>query len=459
MARTEAAVEELTTRIVGSVLTPRSPDYQAASLPWNMSFQQRPGVIVQAVTVADVVEAVRYAGSNGLAVAVQATGHGVTTPSDDETLLILTRGLKGVAIDPDPRVATVGGGETWTPVLDAAQDVGLAPLLGSTPHSGAVGYTLGGGFGWLGRRYGLAADHVRSFTVVLADGSVVRTSGDSEPELFWALKGAGSGSLGVVVEMETGLVPVSSVYGGNLFYPVEDADKVFDFYSSWSEGLPDEFTTAFDIFNFPHHEMVPAPLRGRAFAIVRGCHCGEEREAEALVDAWRTWRSPEIDMFGPMSFRDIATVSQDPVEPLPALTSARWLTDLSDDVFKAMIEVVLGGEGPSPILFTGTRHGGGALSRQASEASYLAPDADRLVQVVAVTPGPEAREDAERRVQGLWRRLGPLVDSVYLNLTEGEERLSQTRNAFDFASWTRLVAVKQHVDPENLFSHGIDLSS
>ncbi len=449
---------ELNRRLSGTAFGPGDPEFSGASDPWNTSFSHKPTVVIAASEVQDVVEAIRFAGAHDLKVAIQATGHGVTSPADG-ALLILTRALSGVVVDEERRSAKVGGGVTWEPVLNAAADVGLAPLLGSSPHTGAVGFTLGGGFGWLGRRYGMASDHVRSFTVVLADGSIVKASAESEGELFWALRGGGSGSLGVIVEMEIGLVPVGTVYGGNLFYPIEVASDVFDRYCFWSEGLSDDFTTSFDIVNFPPIEIVPEPLRGRAFAVVRGCHCGDPEVAGHLVDRWREWLAPEIDTFMRMPFREVASISQDPVDPLPALTSARWLNGLGPDVFEAMYEAVLGGDGPSPILFVEARHGGGAMGRAESDGSYVLPEADRLLQVVGVTPEPEARREAERRAEVLWQRVTPQIDSVYLNLMEGDERRSQTRNAFDFASWARLVEVKRRVDPNNVFAHGLDLTS
>jgi FAD/FMN-containing dehydrogenase len=451
-----AEVSALKGHVDGRVLTSDDAGWQAAAAAWNVAYQHRPAVVVEAASVADVARTVGFATANGLSIAVQTTGHGVGTPAGADAVLLVTRSLDTARVDADEAVAIVGGGATWAPVLEAAQDAGLAPLLGSSPHTGAVGYTLGGGFGWLGRRYGLAAHHVRSLQVVLADGSVVRASEESEPELFWALRGAGMGSLGVVVEMEIGLVPVRSVYGGNLFYPIDGWKEAFDRYITWSDGLPDEFTTAFDIFNFPPLDMIPGPLRGRAFAVIRGAHCGDPAEAKALVDEWRAWGQPEIDLFGPMPFREVAAIAQDPTEPIPALTSARWLSGLATDVGAAMFDAVLGGTGPSPVLFAETRHGGDAVSRPAGPGQIV-PDAERLLQVVAVTPDPDARRDAERRTADLWQTLSPRVSGAYLNLTEGEERVSQARDAFDAASWSRLADIKRRFDPLNAFSHGLDI--
>lgn len=451
---------DLAARIDGAAITPDHPDYDRARAAWNLAFTHRPAVVVEAASVDDVVAAVVYAAEQDLPVAIQATGHGVTSPADG-AVLILTGKLDHVEIDPDSWTARLGGGVTWGPVLAAAQKHGLAPLLGSSPGVGAVGYTLGGGFGWLGRRYGLAVDHVRSFKVVLADGSVVRTSSEENPDLFWALRGAGIGSLGVVVEMEIDLVPVTEVYAGNLLYPVEMAREVFDFYTRWSSELPEEMTTGFSVMNFPPLEMVPPPLRGKSFAIVRGCHSGDPAEGAKLVDAWREWRAPAMDMFGPMPFTEAATISNDPEDPMPGMTGSRWLTSLDSHVIEALLEAMTGDEtGPSPFIFIEIRHAGGAISRHVEGASYSSRGADRLLEAVAPVMSPEAPARIQAGLARLWERLGPnLAEGAYLNFLEGEDRKASTRDAFDADTLARLGEVKRTFDPANRFSHGIDLNA
>lgn len=443
-------------RLDGSLVTPDDPEYDRARGAWNLMYSHRPSLVVEAGSVQDVVEAVNLAGAVGARVAVQATGHGFTSPADDD-VLILTAGLDKVEVDEKARTARVGAGVTWAPVLAAAQKRGLAPLLGSSPGVGAVGYTLGGGFGWLGRRYGLATDLVRSFTVVLADGSVVTASSDSHPELFWALRGGGHGSLGVVVEMEMELVEVTEVYGGNLLYPIDAARDVFDRYADWSPGLPEEFTTAFTIMNFPPIDDVPAPLRGRSFAMVRGCHCGDMKEATSLVDEWREWKEPALDMFGAMPFSEVAAISQDPVDPVPAMSSGRWFTDLDDSVGDAILEAALPQADPSPVIIAETRHAGGAISRPVDDTAYTARGADRLLQVVALTMTPEATAATHSRLDTLWTRLDQKLAGPYLNFLEGEERVAAGRSAFDAATWQRLLEVKRSMDPTGMFCHGLVL--
>lgn len=448
----------LGSRLEGAAIAPGDPDYDRARAAWNLHFDHRPAVVVEAASVADVAEAVRYANAQDLPIAIQATGHGVTSLADG-AVLIKTGRLDEVAIDPASQTARVGGGATWGPVLAAAQEHGLAPLLGSSPGVGAVGYTLGGGFGWLGRKYGLAVDHVRSFEVVLADASVVVASDSENTDLFWALRGAGIGSLGVVVEMEIDLFPVTDVYAGNLLYPIEVAREAFELYTRWSADLPEEMTTGFTVMNFPPVEMVPPPLRGQSFAIVRGCHSGDRDEAAALVDFWREWKTPAFDMFGPMPFAEAATISNDPEDPMPGMTGSRWLNALDSNVIDAVLEAMAGDErGPSPLIFIEMRHAGGAMRRAVDGASYSGRSADRLLEAVAPVMGPDAPARIKATLARLWERLGPnLAEGAYLNFLEGEDRRAATREAFDSATFARLGEVKRTYDPANRFAHGIDL--
>jgi FAD/FMN-containing dehydrogenase len=449
----------LGSRLEGAAISPGDPDYDRTRAAWNLHFDHRPAVVVEAASVADVVEAVRYADEQNLRIAIQATGHGVTSLADG-AVLIKTGRLDDVAIDPESRTARLGGGVTWGPVLAAAQEHGLAPLLGSSPGVGAVGYTLGGGFGWLGRRYGLAVDHVRSFKVVLADASVVVASDSENTDLFWALRGAGIGNLGVVVEMEIDLFPVTEVYAGNLLYPVEVAREAFELYTRWSAEVPEEMTTGFSVMNFPPVEMVPPPLRGQSFAIIRGCHSGDLAEAATLVDFWREWKNPAFDMFGPMPFAEAATISNDPEDPMPGMTGSRWLNGLDANVIDAVLEAMAGDEsGPSPLIFVEIRHAGGAIGRLVEGASYSGRGADRLLEAVAPVMDPDAPARIRATLARLWERLGPsLAEGAYLNFLEGEDRKAATRDAFDAGTFARLGEVKRTYDPANRFAHGIDLN-
>jgi FAD/FMN-containing dehydrogenase len=407
-------------------------------------------------SVADVAEAVRFARFGDLPVAVQATGHGVARPADG-AVLIVTATLDGVTVDPAARTAYVGAGALWNAVLEPAQEHGLAPLLGSTPFVGAVGYTLGGGMGWLARRHGLASDSVRAFDVVTPDGIEVRASAQEQPELFWALRGGGGGSLGVVVGMEIELFPVTTVYAGNLLYPAEAAAEVLRRWRDWVAGVGEELTSAVTLMNFPPLPEVPEPLRGGSFVLVRGAWCGDLDEGKALIDQWRSWRTPVADMFGPLPFAQIAAVSQDPVDPMPSKVTSEWFDTLPDEAIDVLVRSVVPAPGKAPALVFGeVRHAGGAIrAGAAAAANDRGRSGEFLLELVGVPAGPEAARALDAHLRGTREALAPHVTgAAYLNFLEGAEKQERTPAAFSPRNLARLRAVKAALDPADRFRHG-----
>ncbi|MCU0522353.1 MAG: FAD-binding oxidoreductase [Anaerolineae bacterium] len=449
----EACPEPLDGLVKGRVYAPGEPGYHEARRAWNLTIDQYPALVVVARDADDVAYAVRWAADAGLKVAVQATGHGVVTPADD-AVLIVTSEMTGVEVDPATHTAWVEAGTKWGQVLAAAQAHGLAPLLGSSPDVGAVGYTLGGGLGWLSRKYGLSADSVRAFELVTADGRRIRASADEHPDLFWGLRGGG-GSLGVVTRMQIALYPVTTVYGGNLLYPIEIARDVLMYYRDWLPTLPDEMTSSVVLMNFPPFPQVPEPVRGKSFAIVRGCYAGDIAEGQALVDAWRHWRAPAIDMFGPMSFADAATISSDPEDPVPGVSMGAWMADLADDTIDTLIRFTAPQGGPPPVVFTEVRHIGGAVARaDAARSVYGNRSSELLLDAIGMAPTREAASAVEHAMVAFEASLAPhLTGGVYMNFLHGEASRSRIADAYPAKSLQWLRALKREWDPDNLFSH------
>jgi len=454
-----AARQDLAARLRGTVTGPEDPGYDAGRAAWNLVVDQHPAVIVRAADADDVAAAVRWAAAREFGVAIQATGHGVARPADD-TLLLLTGDMGEVQVDALSATARIEAGAKWEAVLGKAAPEGLAPLLGSSPDVGAVGYTLGGGLGWLARKHGLAADSVRSFEVVTGDGTRVRASAAENPDLFWGLRGGGAGSLGVVTAMEIDLFRVNQVYGGNLFYPASDAAAVAARYAEWIADAPDDLTSSLVLMNLPPLEMVPEPLRGRSFAIVRGCHAGTPEDAAAQLAFWRAWKQPEFDLFGPMPFSAVATISNDPLDPTPAISSTDWLQRLDGEVIDALIAHAFPTGTPPPLTFVEVRHVGGAVARGGYQAAaYGNRDATLLLEAIGITPNADVAAAVARQAASLRAAVAPhRTGGAYLNFLEGEERARRTREGFAPGDYRRLQELKRRWDPQNLFRYGIDLT-
>src|SRR4051812_10241565 len=226
-----STLDTLRRRVTRAVLEPRDLGYDAQVAAWNLSTAHRPRVVVAATNADDVAAAVRFALRHGLSVAVQATGHGASFPVETG-LLINTRRMTNVCVDVQRGTARIGAGAKWAKVVEATVPYGLAPLLGSTTDVGAVGYTLGGGMGPLGRRYGFSADRVRSIEVVTGDGRLRTVTADDDSGLFWGLRG-GKGNLGIVTSMEIELILQPRLYGGAIFYDGADATTVLHAWREW----------------------------------------------------------------------------------------------------------------------------------------------------------------------------------------------------------------------------------
>jgi hypothetical protein len=451
-------LDDLRRRTTGPVLVAGDAGYDEATAAWNLACRHHPLVVVEAADVNDVAAAVRFAADQDLGVGVQATGHGMTLPADGG-VLVSTRRLHDVVVNPETRTAWVGGGCQWGPVLEQAQRHGLAPLLGSAPHVGAVGYVLGGGFGWLTRRYGSGADSVRAFEVVSADGRLVRASADEHPELFRALRGGGGGSLGIVTGMEVQLYPVTTVYGGDLFYPPHMAEQVITRWAEWVADAPDELTSEVVCMNYPPIPEIPEPIRGQSFVIMRGCWAGALDEGHALLDAWKAELPPLVDMWRDMPFSDVAAISNDPVHPVPAVSTGGWLTGVDAEVAATLAARTFPSDGPPVLMFSEIRHvGGGALARGDRASTTLGHrDMAFVFHSLGVPMGELDPAALTAYHEATTAALGSRFSAkAYLNFIDGEERRRRTAAALSDGDREALAALKGTVDPDDVFRFGVD---
>lgn len=444
-------VDALVRAVSGPVLQPGDPAYAGEVAPFNLTHSPAPAVVVGATSAEDVAAAVRWAVSAGRTVAVQATGHGIVGDLRD-AVLVTTRRMDDVAIDPAARTARVGAGARWRQVIDAAAAHGLAPLSGSSSGVGVVGYTLGGGIGVLARKYGFAADHVRRAWLVSADGTVREVDADSDPELFWALRG-GKGNLGIVTELEFDLVPVAGLHGGAIFFPGSAAHDLLHAYRQWTPTLPEETTTSIAILRMPPDPAVPEPLRGQTVVHLRFAHLGPAGEGTALLSPMRAVAPPLIDLVADMPYAAADSIHMDPTEPMPTHHDGMTLRDLPPEAVDALLETA-GPDVEVPLIMAELRHLGGALARPASvpnavtgrDAAYgvwvLAPMAPPLVDVVpAVTAGVVDRLRP-------WAARGALLNFLG---AAGAEEVGALWTAEDLA---RLQAVRRRLDPAGVFAHG-----
>lgn len=425
---------------------------------FNRAYTPRPALVVGATTAAEVSAAVEYAAARRQSVAVHCTGHGLVDEAPG-SLLIDTHRMKDLAVDPRRRTARVAAGVVWSEVIKAAAPHGLAPLNGSFPGVGVMGFTLGGGLGPMSRAYGFAADQVREIELVTADGRLHRASEEREPELFWGLRG-GKGNFGIATEMEFSLVPVAALHGGGIYYRAESAADVLHTYRTWTRDLPDELTTSIALLRLPSLPEIPAPLRGRFVVHLRVAYLGERRAAQSLLAPMRRIGGILIDDVRDMPYPEIASIHNDPPDPSAFWERSAMLSAPSEDDIDALLRVA-GPEAELPLAMVELRHLGGAVRRPPVVPNAVGNrDAEfvllALGYIEVAQAGAGARTD-EMAAAGE-RVLGALaaVDTggTLLNFQGASTAPEQVMCAFDPDSYTRLRRLKQIHDPGHVFGFG-----
>ena len=440
------------------------PTCEQAVASWNQLVHHRPAAVFRARCAEDVAAAVRYGRRHGLGVVPMATGHG-TTAVGAGCVLVNTAAMREVSVDPAARTATVGAGVRWREVHAASAPHGLVGVCGSSSGVGVVGYTQGGGFGWLSRRLGFASSSVRAAELVTAGGEILTLDQDHHPDLLWGIAG-GAGNLGVLTRLTfdlhrvgaTGTAGPATVYGGNLYYPLERAAEVATFYAEWAPSLPPAVMSALTFRWFPPAPGVPETLRGRTLVAVRACASGPTPATgkELIQIARSALGAPVFDTFADLPAHDLDPISADPTTPVPAAQHGEALRELDADVIDILVEETIATGGP-PLVMLELRQLGGAMEDAPRGPHPMArTDAAYTVNTVSLVPTPADEATARARQARLFERLSPhLTGSTYPNFLEGGAGSpARVRAAYDDADWARLVDLKTHHDPGNIFRLG-----
>jgi FAD/FMN-containing dehydrogenase len=447
LTTTTTPFTELDAQMTGRVVTAADPDWDAVRQAFNLTTDVRPAAVALPRDAADVVAAVGYAAAHGLRVAPQATGHNAgPLGSLEDTLLVDVRELQEVSIDAGARRVRVGAGVKWERISPQLSELGLAALHGSSPDVGIAGYSLGGGMGWLARRYGLQANSVTAIELVTADGRAARVDAENEPDLFWALRG-GNGNYGVVTAIEFRVYPVEELYAGAMFFPFERAGEVLHAWSELLPTLPDELMTWAKLLQFPDAPDVPEPFRGGSYTIIFAAHLGGEREGRALMRPVRDL-GPDIDTFAMVQPAALGDLAMDPPDPLPFVSA----TALLDDLPSAGVDDLVAAAGPgsgSPLAMVELRHLGGALARRSPGAGARATLPGTVVMLaLGIAADEESAAEATTYLESVERAVLPYRVGDYPNFVEAQTDASAF---FDAETWARLRRVKALYDPGDLF--------
>lgn len=445
---TESFVRNLADRVQGPVFEKDDEGYAAELGGFQTAFRNAPDVVVGAAGPGDVRAAVEYAAARGWPAGAEATGHG-RARHEPGGVLISTRRMASVRVDAGAGTAWIEAGARWRKVVEEAARYGLAPLNGSAPDVGAVGYTLGGGLPILVRTYGSTADHVRSIDVVTADGRQRHVTADSDPGLFWALRGAGA-NFGVVTSLEVGLVPVARLYGGGMYFDAGLVPEVLAAYARWAPGAPEQLNTSVSVLQYPDAPAMPEPIRGRYVAHVRIAYTGDAAAGEQLVEPMRAVGPRLIDTVRDMPYADCGSIYSDPPMPHAYYGSNLLLSDLDATALTAAAQAA-GPDAPVSCVLD-VRQLGGQLSRPPAVPSAAGHrDAQYVFRVLSAVQGKDMAVVRSTH-EGLYARLARWGLGRSLNFIYGEDSHSpQLREAFEAADRDRLAALKAAYDPQNVF--------
>ncbi len=413
--------------VKGRVLRPGDDGFDQARQPWNLAVDQPVAAVVEVLDAVDVAAVVRHARSEGLTVTVQSQGHGATGDVDGVILLRTSR-LDSVAVDAASRTARVGAGVLWRDAQAAAAPYGLTGLPGSSPVVSVTGYTLGGGLSWFGRAYGWAADSVVAFEIVDASGTAARVTADSDPDLFWALRGGG-GDFAVVTALEYRLHPAPALYGGRLIWPAAQAAAVFDTFVQVTAAAPPELTVWTDLLQFPG-----AP----PMVSVDVTYLGPAAEGSELTRPFEGIPEPISDSRTALPLTDLGTITAEPTDPSPGLSRGELLTGLPDDAVKALLASTI-----DPLISLQLRHLGGAFARPSDSPHGPLTEPYALSLYGRPSPATQARQ------REIVEALTPYITGrkPYTALGPGDSAAA----AFAPASLSRLQDIKRRRDPAGVF--------
>jgi FAD/FMN-containing dehydrogenase len=434
-------IDDLRASLRGQLLAPGQDGYDGARRIWNGAFDRKPALIARCAGAADVTQAVSFARAHEMLVAVRGGGHSLSGQSVcDGGMMIDLSPMKAIRVDPVAKTARVEPGVLLGQFDREAQAFGLATTAGTVSHTGAAGLTLGGGFGRIGRKYGLACDNLTAADVVTAGGRFVKTGTKDNPDLLWGLRGGG-GNFGVVTSFEYQLHTVTPLmYGGALVYPFAQPRDLLRSFADFMAGASDDL--------YVDAMIVPTPNGQRALAL-DVCHSGTTAAAEKELAGLRKIGKPLQDGLRPTAYVDLQRSGD---ESFPIGRSYYIKSGFVQGIAPQMIDTVVDYLDAAPFPgVIGFSHHGGAISRVKPEATaFWHREAHHSVMIIGFWDDPSGAEPNAKWVKAGWKVLEPLTDGFYVNELAQDDTDHRVRATYG-ANYTRLAALKKQYDPTNLF--------
>ena len=449
----EGQVEAFADQLRGPLIRPTDEAYDEARQIWNAMIDKHPALIARCTGTADIIKAVNFARENDLPLAVRGGGHNVAGNAlCDDGLVIDLSQMTGIRVDPEKRIARVQPGADWGDLDHETQAFGLATPGGIVSDTGIAGLTLGGGFGWLTRKYGFTCDNLLSADVVTADGQLVKASPDENPDLFWGIRGGG-GNFGIVTSFEFELHPVGpTVLAGVVIHPFDAAGDVLRFYREFSATAPKELGSMAVFRTAPPAPFIPEEMHGEPVIGIVVCYAGDVEEGKRVVQPIKDFGTPLADAIKPKPYA-AHNASLDAGQParLRYYWKSEYLARISDDAIETCVSYAA--DMLSPHTRLAIFQLGGAVRQYEEDAMAVSHrDAE---YILAINTGWKDSADDEREVQwtrDLWTSMQPFsTGGVYVNFMSEDDGARRVKAAYGDNKYERLAQLKREYDPDNLF--------
>lgn len=449
----DSRIDTLAEQLRGPLIRPGDDAYDDARSIWNAMIDKHPALIARCTGPADVMIAVNFARENDFLLSVRGGGHNVAGNAIcDDGLVIDLSAMRGIRVDPDRRTARAQPGANWGELDHETQRFGLATPGGIVSDTGIAGLTLGGGFGWLSRKHGYTCDNLLSADVVTADGELVTASKDSNPDLFWGIRGGG-GNFGVVTSFEYDLHPVGpQVLAGVIIHPLEAAGDVLRFYREFSANAPEELGSMAVFRLAPPAPFIPEEMHGKPVIGLVVCYAGDIDQGQRILQPLKAFGTPFVDTIKPKPYtaHNSALDAGQP-EGMRYYWKSEYLSGISDDAIDTCISYAA--DITSPHTRLALFHLGGAI-RQIDENEMAASHRD-AEYVLAINTGWKNPADDAREIQwtrDLWTATQPFsTGGVYVNFLSEDDGPERVKAAYGDEKYQRLVDLKTRYDPNNLF--------
>jgi len=446
-------LQKLKLAVKGKIIVPGDQDYDQVRTIFYGGVDKKPALIIRVANSSDIIEAISFAKTNALELAVRSGGHSVAGYSTTEGgVLIDLRDLKKIEIDEKNKSAWVEIGLTAREVTEALDKKNLVVGFGDTGSVGIGGITLGGGIGFLVRKYGLAIDNLLAAQIVTADGKVRDIDAETEPDLFWAIRGGG-GNFGIVTKFKFKLHDIDQVYGGMLILPA--TPEIISRFMTEAEKAPDELSTIANIMPCPALPFVPEKYHGQIILMSLMMYSGDPKTGEKIIIPFRKLDKPIADMLKPMRYPEIFFPDDSSYHPL-AVSQTMFMKSVDKSLAEIILERLNASDASMRVVQL--RHLGGAMARVADEATAFAHRQSKIMtNVASFYTGPEDKQKRQDWVNHLAKKMNQGDDGAYIGFL-GSEGQSRINDAYPEKTFKRLKQIKKQYDPENIFRLNLNIS-